>query len=57
MQAYTNGNLTQMEVAKKFRVKMVLVSNLVMEAKKNPEKHRKLKQKESELKHANQVVE
>ena len=50
--ACDEGSLTQAEVAKKFKVKAALVSKLVTEARKQPEKLRILKQKEKELERA-----
>ena len=50
--ACDEGSLTQAEVAKKYKVKEILVSKLVTEARKQPEKLRILKQKEKELERA-----
>ena len=50
--ACNEGSLTQPEVAKKYKVKAILVSQLVTEARKQPEKLRILRQKEKELERA-----
>ncbi len=42
--ACNEGSLTHAEVAKKFKVKAILVRQLVKEAEKKPEKLRSLKQ-------------
>ncbi len=55
--ACDEGSLTQAEIAKKYKVKMILVSSLVTEARKQPEKLRVLKQKEKELGRASRAVE
>ena len=51
------GSLTQTEMAKKFRVKVDLVHQLVKEAEKKPEKLRNLKQREKDVQYVNQAVE
>ena len=43
--AYTNESITQKEVARKYRVSLQLVRDLVSESRNNPEKRRSAKEK------------
>jgi len=43
VETYNKGDQTQIEIARQFRVTPDLVSRLVMESKKQPEKLRELK--------------